>query len=85
MNCRFDCGACCIAPSISSLIPGMNGGKKAGERCLHLTQDKRCKLFGKPERPKICGDFNAMEDCCGENFQEAMLLLETMERETCGK
>ncbi|MDM6904545.1 YkgJ family cysteine cluster protein, partial [Enterobacter hormaechei] len=23
MNCRIDCGACCIAPSISSPIPGM--------------------------------------------------------------
>ncbi|MEO6656902.1 MAG: YkgJ family cysteine cluster protein, partial [Arenimonas sp.] len=23
MSCRPGCGACCIAPSISSLIPGM--------------------------------------------------------------
>ncbi|MBV6674737.1 YkgJ family cysteine cluster protein, partial [Klebsiella pneumoniae] len=23
MECRTDCGACCIAPSISSPIPGM--------------------------------------------------------------
>ncbi|MDP3170542.1 MAG: YkgJ family cysteine cluster protein, partial [Polaromonas sp.] len=23
MNCRPGCGACCIAPSISSPIPGM--------------------------------------------------------------
>ncbi|WP_429347626.1 hypothetical protein [Paraburkholderia sp. Clong3] len=25
--CRPDCGACCIAPSISSPIPGMPNGK----------------------------------------------------------
>ncbi|MFS9540720.1 YkgJ family cysteine cluster protein, partial [Klebsiella pneumoniae] len=26
MECRTDCGACCIAPSISSPIPGMPQG-----------------------------------------------------------
>ena len=30
MNCREGCGACCIAPSISSPIPGMPHGKPAG-------------------------------------------------------
>ncbi|MBF7801077.1 YkgJ family cysteine cluster protein, partial [Klebsiella pneumoniae] len=29
MECRTDCGACCIAPSISSPIPGMPQGKPA--------------------------------------------------------
>jgi Fe-S-cluster containining protein len=32
MNCRLGCGACCIAPSISSPIPGMPQGKPAGVR-----------------------------------------------------
>jgi Fe-S-cluster containining protein len=27
INCRLGCGACCIAPSISSAIPGMPKGK----------------------------------------------------------
>ncbi|HFY5777145.1 TPA: YkgJ family cysteine cluster protein, partial [Salmonella enterica subsp. enterica serovar Typhimurium] len=27
MDCRSGCGACCIAPSISSPIPGMPYGK----------------------------------------------------------
>ncbi|HAI50813.1 MAG TPA: zinc/iron-chelating domain-containing protein, partial [Enterobacteriaceae bacterium] len=27
MECRPDCGACCIAPSISTPIPGMPHGK----------------------------------------------------------
>ena len=30
MNCRPHCGACCIALSISSPIPGMPAGKPAG-------------------------------------------------------
>ncbi|HNV09555.1 MAG TPA: YkgJ family cysteine cluster protein, partial [Dokdonella sp.] len=29
MSCRSGCGACCIAPSISSPIPGMPNGKPA--------------------------------------------------------
>jgi len=63
----------------------MPGGKKAGENCVHLTKDKLCGIFGKPERPKICVAFSAMEDSCGENFLEAMERLEEMERFTCGK
>jgi Fe-S-cluster containining protein len=49
MDCRMSCGACCIAISISSPIPGMPQGKRAGERCLHLRADNLCGLFGKPE------------------------------------
>ena len=85
MNCRPGCGACCIAPSISSHIPGMPQGKKAGEVCIHLSDEKLCLLFGKPERPIICDKFAAMEDSCGKTFSEATERLEEMERLTCGK
>jgi hypothetical protein len=34
--CRPDCGACCIAPSISSPIPGMPHGKPAGVRSVTI-------------------------------------------------
>ncbi|MEE4465596.1 YkgJ family cysteine cluster protein, partial [Azotobacter chroococcum] len=54
MKCRVGCGACCIAPSISSPLPGMPLGKPAGERCLHLSVDNLCALFDKPERPAVC-------------------------------
>ncbi len=53
MECRLGCAACCIAPSISSFIPGMPKGKKAGERCVQLDDSNLCQLFGKPERPKV--------------------------------
>ena len=36
MQCRAGCGACCIAISISSPIPGMPLGKPAGVRCVQL-------------------------------------------------
>ena len=40
-SCRSGCAACCIAPSISSPIPGMPHGKPAGVRCVQLTADLR--------------------------------------------
>ena len=43
------CGACCIAPSITSPIPGMPHGKPAGIPCVQLDEDFGCRLFGKPE------------------------------------
>ena len=38
MDCRPGCAACCIAPSISSPIPGMPHGKPAGVRCAQLDE-----------------------------------------------
>ena len=82
MKCRIGCGACCIAPSISSFIPGMPDGKKAGERCIHLTEDRKCAIFGHPDRPLICSSFTPAAEVCGESFEEAMDLLEYLEKET---
>ncbi|HEY0287393.1 MAG TPA: YkgJ family cysteine cluster protein [Pseudomonas sp.] len=75
MECRSGCGACCIAPSISSPIPGMPQGKPAGERCLHLSVEMLCALFGRPERPVVCGQFKADPEVCGNNQQEAIRLI----------
>ena len=75
MNCREGCGACCIAPSISSAIPGMPNGKAAGERCVHLSPEALCALFGQPERPAVCGAFQADPQVCGESREEAIRLL----------
>ena len=75
MKCREGCGACCIAPSISSPIPGMPGGKPSGVRCIHLTEDLKCKIFNDPGRPEVCKDFQAEKEFCGENREEAMEIL----------
>ncbi|WP_117239894.1 YkgJ family cysteine cluster protein, partial [Klebsiella pneumoniae] len=54
MDCRSDCGACCIAPSISSPIPGMPQGKPANVRCVQLSEDNLCNIFGSIHRPTVC-------------------------------
>ncbi len=75
MECRVGCGACCIAPSISSPVPGMPEGKPAGIRCVQLTDDNRCKLFGKPERPAVCVRLRPSAEMCGQNADEATTYL----------
>lgn len=82
MNCRVGCGACCTAPSISSPIPGMPQGKPAGVRCVQLTEDNRCKLFGRPERPSVCVRLRPEIEMCGESAEEAMRILAELERLT---
>lgn len=72
MQCRPGCGACCIAPSISSPIPGMPDGKPAGIRCVQLDDSNRCRLFGQPERPAVCLAFSADYELCGETDQQAL-------------
>jgi Fe-S-cluster containining protein len=72
IECRLGCGACCIAPSISSPIPGMPNGKKAGERCVQLDAENLCQLFGLPERPDLCDQFKADIDVCGQSNQQAL-------------
>ncbi|HTO04616.1 MAG TPA: YkgJ family cysteine cluster protein [Opitutus sp.] len=80
--CRGGCGACCIAPSISSPIPGMPNGKPAGVRCIQLLDDQRCALFGKPERPAVCLSLRPMASMCGANPREALKILDDLETAT---
>jgi Fe-S-cluster containining protein len=82
MECRAGCGACCIAPSISSSIPGMPHGKPAGVRCVQLLPDYRCALFGKPERPAVCASLRPTEDMCGANRAAALAFLAALESAT---
>lgn len=82
MNCRPDCGACCIAPSISSPIPGMPQGKPANVRCVQLDDQMRCRLFLSPLRPKVCASLQANEEICGERREMALIYLSRLEAET---
>lgn len=82
MKCRAGCGACCIAPSISSPLPGLPQGKRAGERCPHLSDDNLCQLFGLPERPAVCSAFRADPSVCGDDREEAIRLLGWLEQAT---
>ncbi|WP_262354534.1 YkgJ family cysteine cluster protein [Bordetella pertussis] len=64
LSCRPGCGACCIAPSISSPIPGMPQGKPAGSRCVQLDDDMRCRIFGHPDRPDVCSSLQPSTELC---------------------
>lgn len=82
MDCRAGCAACCIAPSISSPIPGMPGGKPAGVRCLQLTPDNLCRIFGRPERPAVCRSLRPDREMCGTSNAEALEMLTGWEQQT---
>lgn len=79
MICRSECGACCIAPSISSPIPGMPFGKPAGVPCIQLDEQLRCRIFGQPERPACCSGLQASPEMCGKKREEALLWLSNLE------
>ena len=79
MECRIGCGACCIAPSISSAIPGMPNGKPAGRRCIQLTFENKCQLFGKLNRPKVCSNLRPSEEMCKKTSNEAKTYLTFLE------
>ncbi|WP_407276274.1 YkgJ family cysteine cluster protein [Halothiobacillus sp. DCM-1] len=79
LDCRPGCGACCIAPSITQPIPGMPQGKPAGVRCVQLTVDNRCALFGRPERPAFCVGLKPEAAMCGSTPAQAMQWLTELE------
>lgn len=62
----------------------MPQGKPAGHACVHLGDDRRCGLFNDPRRPTCCGQFQAEPWVCGESRQQALEILERLERETDG-
>ena len=82
MKCRSECGACCIAPSISSPIPGMPHGKAANERCVQLSENNLCKLFGSPQRPKVCQSLQPSPEMCATDRDAAMRYLLQLEEMT---
>ncbi len=82
MDCRPDCAACCIAPSITSPLPGMPNGKPAGMRCVQLDEQNRCRVFGRPERPAFCVGLQPSVEMCGDSREKAIAWLEKLEKAT---
>jgi len=60
----------------------MPDGKPAGVRCVQLTDDNRCKLFGLPERPAVCVRFRPAEEMCGDSADQALAYLTRLEETT---
>lgn len=81
-GCRPGCGACCIAPSISSPIPGMPEGKPAGVRCVQLDDANLCRLFDDPRRPAVCARFDYDSELCGDHRQQALERIAALEAVT---
>lgn len=82
LSCRAGCGACCIAPSISSPIPGMPAGKPAGVRCSQLDHNNACRIFGNSERPAVCASLKPAADMCGGSRGHALAWLARLEQAT---
>ena len=88
MECRPGCGACCIAASLNQPFFGMPQGKPAGVPCVHLSEDRRCRIFTDPRRPAACANFRAEPAVCGDSTEQALaklLLLETATRPSIEK
>lgn len=47
-------------------------GKPAGLRCIQLTDDNRCALFGDPQRPAVCLTLRASVEMCGADDDVAL-------------
>ncbi len=57
----------------------MPNGKPAGVPCLQLDDDLRCRIFGQPERPAVCGRLKPSAEMCGDHREQAMHWLARME------
>jgi uncharacterized protein len=68
--------------SISSAIPGMPEGKKAGVRCVNLLHDNTCKIHDLPEYPSVCRNLKPSPEMCGENEGHAFAYLSRLEELT---
>tara|TARA_R100001244_G_scaffold129219_1_gene100491 strand:- start:13953 stop:14147 length:195 start_codon:yes stop_codon:yes gene_type:complete len=60
----------------------MPHGKPAGERCVQLSADNYCGLFGTPERPAVCSAFLAEPEVCGSSREEAIRFIGWLEQST---
>jgi hypothetical protein len=74
--CRPNCGACCIAPSISTL------NKPAGVACQHLDADFRCLIFAQLGRPDCCAGLQPSHEMCGNAREHALIWLAKLETAT---
>jgi hypothetical protein len=60
----------------------MPQGKPAGVRCVQLTEDFRCAIFGSPDRPDCCSGLTPSREMCGESREHAIAWLEAIEAAT---
>lgn len=57
----------------------MPEGKPAGVRCIQLDGADRCRLFGDPRRPAVCGSLQPAAEMCGDGRSHALRYLARLE------
>jgi hypothetical protein len=67
---------------MSSAVPGMPDGKKAGVRCIQLLDDNTCAIHDTPEYPAVCSNLKPSREMCGETNEEAFAYLRKLEELT---
>ncbi len=60
----------------------MPQGKPAGVRCVNLSNDNHCRIFGQPERPAVCSSLQPSAEMCGSSPRQAMIYLTNLEQAT---
>ena len=60
----------------------MPQGKPAGVRCVQLTAEDACRLFGRPERPAVCAQLRPTVEMCRGSAAEALAYLTALEDAT---
>jgi len=60
----------------------MPSGKPAGVRCIQLTPENLCLLFGDVRRPQVCIDLRPNGEMCGADGAAAMAYLTQLEVRT---
>lgn len=57
----------------------MPNGKPAGVACIQLDDEMRCKIFGHPDRPAVCGGLQPSAEMCGDTRSQAIHWLEQLD------
>lgn len=60
----------------------MPEGKPAGVRCVQLSDDDRCLIFGQPERPACCSGLKPNLEMCGNDREHALSWIAWLEEAT---
>ncbi|GJK91355.1 Fe-S-cluster oxidoreductase [Klebsiella grimontii] len=57
-------------------------GKPANTRCVQLSENNLCHIFGSPLRPKVCASLKPEAEMCATNRDDAMIWLLHLELST---
>ncbi|VVE84721.1 zinc/iron-chelating domain-containing protein [Pandoraea sputorum] len=57
----------------------MPDGKPANTRCVQLDDADRCRIFGSPQRPAVCGSLQPSAQMCGDDRTQAIAWLSELE------